>query len=99
MPGCFVRFAVSFDIWGELRQCAKAHRDEHAVTELADGRERVGAVGGDTNFGPRLLIRLWSHSDILERVVFARIGKRVFSPRPLQYVQGLGKTLAAFPVG
>src|SRR5439155_11633084 len=99
MPGCLPAFAVGFDVRGELRQGAQANRDKHAVAQLADRREGVGAVGGNADFGPGLLIGLGGRPDVFERVVFARIGKWILGPRLFQDLERLGKALAAFAIG
>ena len=78
---------------------AEANRDKHTVAELADRRKRVGAVGGDADLGPGLLVGLRRRPDVFERVVLARIGERVLGPRLLQDLERLGEALAAFAVG
>ena len=83
----------------ELRKGAEADGDKDAVAELADRREGVGAVGGDADLGPGLLIGLWGRSDVFERIIFARIGEGVLGPRLLQDLQSLGEAFAAFAIG
>src|SRR6516162_443859 len=99
MPRLLPGFPVGGDVRFELLERALPHRDQHAMPELGDGRKRVGAVGGDADVGPRLLVRLGGEPDIVEAVVFAVIGEGRLGPRPLEDFQGLGKALAALAVG
>src|SRR6185312_11961423 len=62
-------------------------------------REGVGAVGGDADFRPRLLVRLRRQRDVVEAVILALVRKPVLGPGLLEDFERLGKTLAAFAVG
>ena len=68
------------------------------MPELGNIRERIRAVGGDADIGPRLLIRLRGKPDVFEAVVFAVIGEGGLGPRPLEYFESLGEALATFAV-
>src|SRR5262249_28890619 len=74
-------FAVSFDVRSELGQRAQANCDKHAMAEPANCGKRVGAVGGNADFGPRFLIGFGSRSDVFEGIILAGIGKRILGPR------------------
>src|SRR6202007_1891187 len=99
MPRLFPGFAVGGDVRLQLLGRALPHRDQDAVPELGDARERIRAVGGDADVGPRLLIRLRGEPDIVKAVVFSVVRERRLGPRPLEDSQSLGKALAAFAVG
>jgi hypothetical protein len=65
---------------------------------LGDIRKGVGAVGGDPDLRPRLLIGLRRHLDVVEAVILALVGKRLLGPGPLQYFERLGKAFAALAI-
>src|SRR5204863_5151579 len=75
------------------------YRDKDRMPELCDSRERVGAVGGDADLRPRLLIGPRRSLHILETVILALVGKRLLGPGPLQDFERLGEALAALAIG
>src|SRR5215469_13387014 len=90
---------VGGDIWFELFEGALTHGDQDPMSELGDAGECIGAVGGDPDFRPWLLVGLWRHLDVVKAVVFSIIRQRWFGPRALQDLQRLSKAFAALPVG
>ena len=82
----------------QLLQRAEPDRDEHRVAELGDRRERVGAVRRDADLGPRLLVRLRGHRDVVEAVILALVRKPVLGPGLFQDFERLGEAVAAFAV-
>src|SRR6516165_3155618 len=68
------------------------------MTELADRGKGIRAVGSDADLRPWLLIGFRGQSHVLELVEFARIGERIFSPRPFEDFEGLGEALPAFAI-
>src|SRR5215469_15202740 len=90
---------VGGDIWFELFKRALAHGDQDPVPELGDAGECIGAIGGDPDFRPWLLVGLWRHLDVVKAVVFSVIGEGRLRPRALQDLQRLGKAFAALAVG
>src|SRR5580704_7391225 len=99
MPGFLPGLAIGGDIGPQLLDRPEPHRDKHRMAELGDGREGIGAVGGDADFRPRLLIGLWRQRDIVEAVVFALVREARLGPGALQNLQCLGEALAAFAIG
>src|SRR6266404_1587117 len=95
----FPRRAIGLDVWSELRKRAEAHRDKHAMAELANGRKGIGAVRGDADLWPRLLIGLWRQTDIIEFVELSGVRKGIFGPGALQDFESFGKALPALAVG
>src|SRR5205807_2063914 len=84
--------AIGGDVGLQLLERAQPNRDEHTMTELADLGEGIGAVGGNADLRPGLLIGFWGQLDVVEAVIFALVGKRRLGPRLLQDVERSGAT-------
>ena len=69
------------------------------MAELANGRKGIGAVRGNADLWPRLLIRLWRQTDIIEFVELPGIRKGILGPGALEDFEGFRKALAALAVG
>ena len=99
VPRFLPRLPIGGDVGLQLLERAEPNRDEHGMAELGDRREGIGAVGGDADLRPRLLIGLRGQLDVVEAVILAFVRKAVFGPRPLQDFERLGKALAALAIG
>ena len=99
MPGFLPRLAIGGDVGLQFLERPEPHRDKDGMPELCDSRERVGAVGGDADLRPRLLIGPRRRLHIVEAVILALVGKRLLGPCLLEDFERLGEALAAFAIG
>src|SRR5205814_7095249 len=77
MPGFLPRLAIGGDVGLQFLERPEPYRDKDRMPELCDSRERVGAVGGDADLRPRLLIGPRRSLHIFCTVLMALVGIRL----------------------
>ena len=98
MASGLVGLPVRPNIGSQLRQGAETDGDKHSMTELADRGKGIRAVGSDADLRPWLLIGFRGQSHVVKFVEFARIGERIFGPRPFEDFESLGEALPALAI-